>query len=109
MKIEFNTGHNIQGGDKLSEPLIALISEKLNRFSDQITRIEVHLSDEDGDKDSLDDIKCVLEARLKGLHPVAVTNRGNTHEDTVEGAIEKMKTSLNTILGRLGNHRDGLT
>jgi hypothetical protein len=46
----------------------------------------------------------MIEARLEGMKPIAVTNHANTNEQAVEGAIEKLKTSLVTILGRLRNH-----
>ena len=104
MIIQFNTDNNITGGEKLREPLIALISEELSRFSHQITRVEVHLSDENGPKEGQNDKRCLIEARLEGLKPIAVTNNANTHEQAIEGAVEKLKTSLDTILGRLRNH-----
>ena len=104
MTIQFNTDSNIAGGEKLRVPLIALISEELSRFSHQITRVEVHLSDENGPKEGQNDKRCLIEARLEGLKPIAVTNNANTHEQAIEGAVEKLKTSLDTILGRLRNH-----
>ncbi|HQU59493.1 MAG: HPF/RaiA family ribosome-associated protein [Phaeodactylibacter sp.] len=100
MTIQFNTGNNITGSEEQSAPLIALISDGLSRFSAQITRLEVHLSDEDGNKDGLNDKRCMIEARLEGMQPIAVTSHANTHEQAVEGAIDKLMTSLETILGR---------
>ena len=104
MTIQFNTDKNIQGREELTTPLIGLISEELNRFSDKITRVEVHLSDEDGNKDGQGDKRCLLEARLEGRQPIAVTNMADTHEQAVEGAINKLKASLETILGRSRNY-----
>jgi ribosome-associated translation inhibitor RaiA len=104
MTIQFNTDNNIKGSEKLRAYLTDLISEELSRFSDQITRVEVHLSDENGPKEGLNDKRCIIEARLEGMKPIAVTNHADTHELAVEGAIEKLKTSLETILGRLTNH-----
>jgi len=104
MTIQFNTDNNITGSEEHRAPLIALISEELSRFSQHITRLEVHLSDENGHKDGLNDKRCLLEARIEGRQPIAVTNLANTHEQAVEGAVDKLKTSLNTILGRLRNH-----
>ena len=51
MKIQINTDNNVSGNKSRNAPLISLLSVGLNRFSDQITRLEVHLSDEDGNKD----------------------------------------------------------
>ena len=104
MTIQFNTDHNIKGSEKLRAPLEAVISEELSRFSSQITRLEVHLSDEDGNKNGQNDKRCMIEARHERMKPIAVTNHANTHEEAVEGAIDKLKTSLDTILGRLSNH-----
>jgi ribosome-associated translation inhibitor RaiA len=104
MTIQFNTDSNIKGSEELRAPLISLISEELSRFSHQITRVEVHLSDENGPKDGLNDKRCMIEVRLEGMKPIAVTNHANTHEQAVEGAVDKLKTSLDTILGRLRNH-----
>jgi hypothetical protein len=66
--------------------------------------VEVHLSDENGDKEGFNDKRCMIEARLSGMKPIAVTNHANNHEEAVEGAVEKLKTSLDTILGRLSNY-----
>jgi ribosome-associated translation inhibitor RaiA len=104
MTIQFNTDNKVTISEELRTPLISLISEGLNRFSHQITRIEVHLSDENGDKQGLNDKLCMIEARLAGIKPIAVTNHGNTHEQAVEGAVDKLKTSLDTIIGHLRNH-----
>jgi ribosome-associated translation inhibitor RaiA len=104
MTIQFNTDNNVKVSEKLRIPLISLISEELSRFSHQITRVEVHLSDENGDKKGLNDKRCMIEVRLSGMNPLAVTNHANTHEQAVEGALYKLKTSLNTILGRLRDH-----
>jgi len=104
MTIQFNTDNIVEVREEFRTPLINLISEELERFSHQITRVEVHLSDEDGDKQGLNDKRCMIEARLSGIKPIAVTNYANTHEQAVEGAIDKLKNSLETILGRLRNH-----
>jgi len=104
MTIQFNTDNNIKGSEELRKPLIALISEGLSRFSDQITRLEVHLSDENGSKEGQNDKRCIIEARLEGFKPIAVTNHANTYEQAVEGAVDKLKTSLDTMIGRLKNH-----
>jgi len=104
MKIQINTDNNVSGNENRNAALLALLSEGLSRFSDQITRLEVHLSDEDGNKDGLNDIRCVLEARMEGRPPLAVTNQANTRELAAKGAMEKLKALLETIIGRLRNH-----
>ncbi len=104
MQIQFNTDKNVTGGEDIIASSTSLISEELSRFSDQITRVEVHLSDENGNKDGLNDKRCMVEARLAGMKPIAVTDHANTHEQAVLGAIDKLKTSLEKITGRLKNY-----
>jgi len=45
MTIQVNTDKNLAGSEKLRAYLTGLISEELSRFSNQITRVEIHLSD----------------------------------------------------------------
>jgi ribosome-associated translation inhibitor RaiA len=105
MKIQFNTGRNIIGSEELRTSLTSIISGELSRFNDHITRLEVHLSDEDSNKNRVNDKRCMIEARLEGMKPIAVTNNADTQEQAVRGAVEKLKSSLNTIQGRLRNHK----
>ncbi len=104
MIIQFNTDHNISGNNKLRASLESLIKDELNRYSPHLNRIDVHLSDEDGNKHGQNDIKCIIEARLEGIKHIAVTHQANTIEFAVEGAVDKFKNSLETIIGRLNNH-----
>jgi hypothetical protein len=66
--------------------------------------VEVHFSDEDGNKDGFNDKRCMIEARLAGMNPIAVINHANTHEMAVLGALDKLKTSLIKISGRLKDY-----
>jgi hypothetical protein len=45
MHIQVNTDDNIVGGDTLVDHVKAEVATALERFRDQITRVEVHLSD----------------------------------------------------------------
>lgn len=101
MKIQFNTDKTIHWNQKHNDYFDLQIQEELKRFSSYITRIEVHLSDENGIKDGINDIRCLLETRLEGRQPFVVSTKANTLEEAVSGAIVKMKASLKTILGRL--------
>ena len=63
MLIQFNTDNNITGTEKLTAPLEAILSEGLRRFSSQITRLEIHLADKNGNKHAENDKRCMIEAR----------------------------------------------
>lgn len=103
MQIQINTDNNIQGGEKMVQHMNAVVSNSLNRFGDQLTRIEVHISDQNSDKKfGTDDIRCQMEARLTGLKPISVSDTAATLDQAVDGALEKLTRSLNSTLGRLG-------
>lgn len=98
MLIQINTDKNIEGTAEMIAHFSSLLKESLNRFDDQVTRLEVHLSDENGKKDAGDDKKCVLEARLKGVNPVVVTTIGATLHQSVKTAADKMYLTLEKSL-----------
>ncbi|MFU8832244.1 MAG: HPF/RaiA family ribosome-associated protein [Wenzhouxiangella sp.] len=101
MLIQINTDDNINQSDALPERTEATIRNVLDRFADQVTRVEVHLSDENSDKKSGNaDMRCLLEARLEGLQPVAVTETAATVAQAVDGAAHKMRRRLDSTLGR---------
>ena len=104
MQIQINTDKNVTGSEGLIASSTSLISEELSRYSQQITRVEVHFSDEDGNKDGVNDKRCMVEARLAGMKPIAVTNHANNHEQAFLGAIDKLKASFEKITGRLKNY-----
>ncbi len=104
MQVQINTDNNVTFGEKQMAFSISLITKELQRFTQHITRVEVHLTDENGSKDGPNDKRCMMEARLEGLKPIAVTNHSNTHEQAISGAIEKLKSSLNSVTGKLKEH-----
>ena len=104
MTIQINTDNNLSVHEAFGNKLEDLLSEELSRFSEHITRLEVHLSDENGSKEGVNDKKCLLEARLEGRPPIVVTQVANNYEQAVHGAIDKLKSSLATITGRLRSY-----
>ncbi|TDD97519.1 HPF/RaiA family ribosome-associated protein [Flavobacterium cellulosilyticum] len=104
MKIQFNTDKTISGEERNQEFFTSQITEELSRYQSHITRIEVHLSDENGKKEGMNDILCLLEARLEGRKPIAVSNQSDRIELALSGALDKLKTTLESILGRIKNY-----
>lgn len=101
MHIELTTDHNIEGNERLAGYAKGVVEDALGRFSDRITRVEVHLADENGGKAGMDDKRCVMEARLEHRHPVAVTNHAANVNDAINGAVQKLKRLIESTLGRL--------
>ena len=105
MKIEINTDKNIPGQEALAQSVETILEQVLARFSDQITRIEVHLSDENSAaKSGMADKRCLLEVRLAGRKPEAVRVQAQTVDQAVMGAAQKMASSLESELGKFGKH-----
>ena len=106
MYVQINTDSNIEGNTALIQQFEAVVRGALDRFSEQITRVEVHLSDENSDsKFGTHDMRCMLEARLASLAPIAVTHQAATVEQAVDGAAEKLKRSLESALGRVDDRQ----
>ncbi len=105
MIIQVNTDSNIEGKTELTQQIKTDVANSLEHYGERITRVEVHLSDENSDKKSgTQDMRCLLEARLSGLQPLAVSDTAATMEQAVAGAVEKLKHSLDSTLGRLEQH-----
>lgn len=105
MIVQVNTDHNISGSQDLSSHVEDVVSDSLSHFGERITRVEVHLSDENSHKSSSDDKKCVLEARMAGMQPIAVTHQGETIEHALHGAADKLKKVLESAIGKLNSTR----
>lgn len=106
MQVQMNTDGNIAGHEALATQISSVVQSALNRFSDHITRVEVHLSDENSDKKGgNDDMRCVMEARLEGRQPIAVTHHAATVDQAVDGAADKLTRLIESTLGRLRDHR----
>lgn len=103
MQIIVNTDENIKGSEDLTAWVSAEVHARLDRFSAHITRIEVHLSDADGDKSGGFDKRCLIEARVENRQPEAVSDQGSTLEGAVSGATKKLQHFLETTLGKLKN------
>jgi ribosome-associated translation inhibitor RaiA len=101
MQVQINTDHNIEGSAALTARVRGVVESALSRVCNHITRVEVHLTDEDGDKSGKSDMRCVMEARLEGRQPVAVIDQAGTLEQAVDGAADKLARLIGSTLGRL--------
>lgn len=109
MQIEIRTDGNIEGDAELVERISSEIDEGLSRFGDRLTRVEVHLRDENADKSGADDIRCMLEARPAGQQPVAVTHRAANVDEAFRGGLRKLHTLLDRNFGRRDDRKGGDT
>lgn len=105
MQVQINTDHNIEGHEVFAGQVRGVVESALTRFTDHITRVEVHMSEEKSRKSGHSDMGCMLEARLEGRKPVAVTHQASTVDEAVSGAAGKMARLLDSTMGRLKDQR----
>jgi ribosome-associated translation inhibitor RaiA len=104
MEVLVNTDSSVQGHDTLTTEVEGVVRHALTRFADRITRVEVHLSDENSHKHGADDKRCMIEARVAGRPPTAVTHHAADLTKAVAGASDKLKRALDTVFGKLNEH-----
>src|ERR1700733_1934472 len=109
MQIGINSDKNITMHPKLSSLIETTLHHTLDRFTPQLTRVEVHLTDEDGVKSGARDKRCVLEARPKHHQSLTVTNDSKDVQTAVSGAADKMLRHLENTFGRLLDKHRGET
>lgn len=96
-QIESDAGRNARLEDQ--------IRQRLARFEERITDVEVHVSGVSGSKAGNGDLRCTLEARINGLQPVAVAEDGTSFDRAVIGAAKKAVRALDHQLGKLSDRR----
>ncbi len=109
MQVQINTDRNIEGHEALAAQVSDVVGSALSRISDHITRVEVHLSDENSHKSGQNDKRCVMEARLEGRQPIAVTHQAATLDQAVDGAADKLTRLIESTLGRLSDQKSRRT
>ncbi|MDP1892126.1 MAG: hypothetical protein Q8K55_14625 [Gemmatimonadaceae bacterium] len=105
MQVLLKTDHSVSDFASLFTHVDGAVRHALDHHGDRITRLEVHLGDENGAKAGPDDKRCTMEARLEGRPPIAVTHYANTVESAVRGAARHMANAINRAIGRFVSSR----
>jgi len=109
MKVQVNTSNDIDNKETLERWASEFLGEQLARFEQDITSIEVQLSDENhAAKGGGVDKRCMMEARINGRPPIAVTNFAPDQNLAFRGAAEKLEKALDHAFGKLDRreHRE---
>ena len=104
MQFQFNTDHTVMGTENVAERIEAMMRAMFARFADRLTRIEVHVTDENGHKHGHDDKACTIEARPRGGRPIGVTEHGSKVDAVARKAAATMVQRLERVLGREARH-----
>jgi ribosome-associated translation inhibitor RaiA len=101
MQVQVNTDKAITHDASLDQHVEGVVQSALQRFGEHITRVEVHLGDVNGSqKSGANDKRCMMEARVAGLQPIAVTDHAGDVRQAISGASGKLVRALDTALGK---------
>jgi hypothetical protein len=105
LDIQINTANNVEGREALARSLEETVRTKLSRFSERLTRVEVHVGDENGERSAGDDKRCVIEVRPAGREPISVTDQAGSIDQAASGALNKVATALDRTFGRITSRK----
>jgi len=109
MKVQINTDSNIEGRERLADNIRGVVESAMSRAVDQVTRVEVHLSDSDSHKSGHSEKRCMMEVRLKGRQPITVTAQAESVDKVVDHAAEKLNRLVESTLGRQNDQENRRT
>ena len=100
MLVNLHSDNHVDLKEDSIQQLETEIATSLKRFSNWITRVEVHLTDENSQaKGGSDDIRCLMEARPAGKQPVSIEVRAAS-------VVQAIQQGTNTLERRLGDIED---
>lgn len=100
MQVQVNSNH-IHGSARLQEWVSAVVTDQLDHFDDYLTRVEIHISDDNAHKGGADDKRCQIELRPKGHQALSVSHKAESLEQAVSGAATKARSALDHLIGKL--------
>jgi predicted component of type VI protein secretion system len=103
--IQIHADNQVESDAERDRRLEEQIRQRMARFEDRITDVEVHVSDVNGSRGGNGDLRCTLEARVNGVPPIAVADEGTTVDRAVIGAAKKAVRALDHQLGKLSDRR----
>lgn len=106
IKIIINSDSNLDIGDTAISDIERVLQNRLGRFEDKLTRVVVHLKDENGQKTGgRSDKRCMLEARPESLNAINVTHDAPSVDESVKNACKKLERVLDDTFARLNDPR----
>lgn len=100
MQFQFNSDSSVMGTENVAERIEAHLRHRLARFTGKLTRIEVHVSDENSRKGGGTDKHCMIEARIAGEKPMGVTGKAGDVDTAARSAGNKLAERLDRHFGR---------
>ncbi|MEP0392719.1 MAG: HPF/RaiA family ribosome-associated protein [Erythrobacter sp.] len=105
MQFQFNSDSSVMGTVNVATRIEEMVREKLSRFGERLTRVEVHVSDVNGTKHGADDKHCMIEARPRGGRPIGVTGRADKVDAAARRAANILAQRLERLFGKEERHK----
>jgi ribosome-associated translation inhibitor RaiA len=104
MQVQFNSDSSVMGTQNVANRIEARVREKLARFEERLTRLEVHVHDRHRHTHGFDDKACTIEARPRGGRPIGVTENASTVDDAARRAATTLAQRLERHFGKGDRH-----
>jgi len=101
MLVQVNSGNGVRVQAEVASRIENNVKVALEQFTNDVRRVDIHLSDENRDKGGDDDKRCMMEALIGGHGRIAVTNFAGDLPLAIDGAMEKLQKAIGNELGRL--------
>jgi len=104
MQVQFNSDHSVMGTQDVAARIEAVVREKLARFEERLTRLEIHIHNDHRHTHGHDDKTCTIEARPRNGKPIGVTEHSSTVDDAARKAAVTLAQRLQRVLGKQARH-----
>jgi len=80
------------------------VTDVLDHYAERLTRVEVHLKDQNSSRKNGIDKHCLIEARPRGMDPVVAEHDASEFRDAVHQATLKLERALQHRIEKLKGH-----
>jgi ribosome-associated translation inhibitor RaiA len=107
MQIRVDVDDHIDGSEELMVRVEGVVEGSLDRYQEQIARVDVHLSQRTPHKHGEHDMCCRMEAHPGGLKPIAVVHEAITLTEAIHAASAKLERAVHLALHDLKTRQAG--
>ncbi|RZT95087.1 HPF/RaiA family ribosome-associated protein [Rivibacter subsaxonicus] len=100
MRVQLNSSNGLNVPAEVRSSVDAMLRERLSRFGESFTRIEVHFHPGDPADHTGRDVRCGLEARAAGKRPLKVHHAAPGMEAAASRAADKLVTLVSRRVAR---------
>lgn len=104
MQIQFNSDSSVMGTENVAARIEAQVRHRLARFEERLTRLEVHVSDQNARKGGGDDKTCTIEARPRSGRAIGVTEHAGDVDTAARRAAATLAQRLERFFGKGMRH-----